>query len=76
MSLISVPETKDRTSIKEILLLTKQYSALEQRVGEIEKDVNDMNEQYKTNVRIILKSLITIVTGVATSIAVMHIKIL
>lgn len=75
MSLISIPESKDRTSLKEILLLTKQYSVLEQRVGQVEKDVNTLDSQYKANIRIVIKSLITIVTGVVTAIAVTHIKI-
>jgi hypothetical protein len=75
MSMISIPETKDRTSLKEILLLTKQYSVLEQRVGQVEKDVNTLDTQYKANIRIVIKSLITIVTGVVTAIAVTHIKI-
>jgi hypothetical protein len=75
MSMISIPETKDRTSLKEILLLAKQYSVLEQRVGQVEKDVETLDSQYKANIRIVIKSLITIVTGVVTSIAVMHIKI-
>ena len=73
--MISIPETKDRTSLKEILLLTKQYSVLEQRVGQVEKDVNTLDTQYKANIRIVIKSLITIVTGVVTAIAVTHIKI-
>ena len=74
MSLISIPETKDYNT--EILSLTKQHSALEHRVEQIEKDINDLNERYRANVRLIIKSLITIVTGVVTSVAVMHIKIL
>lgn len=75
MSMISIPETKDKTSLKEILLLTKQYSVLEQRVVQVEKDVNTLSDQYKANIRIVIKSLITIVTGVVTAIAVTHIKI-
>jgi archaellum component FlaC len=73
--MISIPETKDKTSLKEILLLTKQYSVLEQRVVQVEKDVNTLSDQYKANIRIVIKSLITIVTGVVTAIAVTHIKI-
>lgn len=75
MSLISIPESQD-SSVKEILNLTKQYSILEQRVVQLEKTVNDINERYRTHVRLLVKSLITLVTGVATAIAVMHIKIL
>jgi len=75
MSMISIPETKDKTSLKEILLLTKQYSVLEQRVGQVEKEINTLDTQYKANIRIVIKSLITIVTGVVTAIAVTHIKI-
>jgi hypothetical protein len=75
MSMISIPETKDRTSLKEILLLTKQYSVLEQRVGQVEKEISTLDTQYKANIRIVIKSLITIVTGVVTAIAVTHIKI-
>lgn len=75
MSLISIPENKDySTSISEILSLTKQHSGLEQRVDQLEKDIDNLNERYRANVRLIIKSLITIVTGVITSVAVMNIK--
>jgi len=75
MSLISIPETKEyHTSITEMISLTKQHSGLEQRVDQLEKEINDLNERYRANVRLVIKSLITIVTGVVTSVAIMHIK--
>jgi hypothetical protein len=48
---------------------------LEQRVGQVEKEISTLDTQYKANIRIVIKSLITIVTGVVTAIAVTHIKI-
>lgn len=77
MSLISIPEAKESlTSAKDILDLTKQYSVLEQRVIQLEKQVADINERYRAHARLLIRALITIATGIATSVAVMHIKIL